>query len=86
MALLQAEPRATQTEPSNDAYGGYPPTGGQKDEDQADLAALRLRIDSNHVGSTVRAIRDYAALLKNPSAHKSGPASTASRWWKGLFG
>jgi hypothetical protein len=38
------------------------------------------------VRSTVRVVRDYAALLKNPSAHLSKPTTMASKWWKSLFG
>jgi hypothetical protein len=43
-------------------------------------------LDRDHVRSTVRVVRDYAALLKNPSARTSRPATTGSKWWKSLFG
>jgi hypothetical protein len=43
-------------------------------------------LDGDRVRSTVRVVRDYEALLKNPSARPSRPASTASKWWKSLFG
>jgi len=42
-------------------------------------------LDHDHVGSTIRALRDYAAVLKLPPM-KSKPAVTASKWWKSLFG
>ena len=42
--------------------------------------------DRDHVRSTVRVVRDYAALLKNPTARTSRPATTGSKWWKSLFG
>ncbi len=32
-----------QSVPNFDAYGGLPPAGGQKDHDQTDLVALRIR-------------------------------------------
>jgi hypothetical protein len=43
-------------------------------------------LDRDHARSTVRVVRDYAALLKNPSARTSRPATTGSKWWKSLFG
>jgi hypothetical protein len=43
-------------------------------------------LDREHVRSTVQAVRDYAAVLKNPSARASKPAATGSKWWKSLFG
>jgi hypothetical protein len=43
-------------------------------------------LDQDHVRSTVRVVRDYAALLKNPTARTSRPAPTGSKWWKSLFG
>ena len=43
-------------------------------------------LDRDHVRSTVRVVRDYAALLKNPTARTSRPATTGSKWWKSLFG
>src|SRR4026208_586473 len=42
--------------------------------------------DRDHVRSTVRVVRDYAALLRNPTARTSRPATTGGKWWKGLFG
>lgn len=57
-----------------------------------DLDALAGILSSNgfdrqHVGSAIRALEDYAALLKLPHA-KSAFASTAptGKWWKRLFG
>jgi hypothetical protein len=43
--------------------------------------------DRDHVGSTIRAIRDYAATLKLPAFATSRPAAaTGGRsWWKRLF-
>jgi hypothetical protein len=44
-------------------------------------------IDRQHIGSTIRAIQHYAALLKLPPVSSPHPAaSTARKWWKGLFG
>ncbi len=43
-------------------------------------------LDRDHVRSTVRIVRDYAAVLRNPSVRTSKPAATGSKWWKSLFG
>jgi hypothetical protein len=43
-------------------------------------------LERDHVRSTVRVVRDYAALLKDPSARPSAPTTPASKWWKSLFG
>jgi len=43
-------------------------------------------LDRDHVRSTVRVVRNYAALLQNPSARASRPAATTGKWWKSLFG
>lgn len=56
-----------------------------------DLDALagilsRNGFDREHVGSTIRALEDYAALLKLPSsklAHST--TSSVGKWWKRLF-
>ena len=56
-----------------------------------DLATLGGILSSNgfdrqHVGSTVRALRDYAALLKLPQAKSSYAATPpVGQWWKRLF-
>jgi hypothetical protein len=57
----------------------------------ADVDALADILKKNGLGrddvrSTVRAVRDYAALLKNPSVHIPKPTTMASKWWKSLFG
>ena len=43
-------------------------------------------IDRDHVGSTIRALQSYAALLKLPpsSSYPAAP-TTKSQWWKRLF-
>jgi hypothetical protein len=42
--------------------------------------------DSRHVGSSVRALQDYAALLKLPqSKYACSAAAPAGKWWKRLF-
>ena len=42
--------------------------------------------DRQHVGSTVRALQDYAALLRQPAARSSYSAATVkTKWWKRLF-
>jgi len=42
--------------------------------------------DREHVGSTVRALQDYAALLKLPQSNYSSSAATpVGKWWKRLF-
>jgi hypothetical protein len=58
----------------------------------ADVDALATVLAANgfnrdHVGSTMRAIRDYAAALKLPSFAASRPAATTSgrKWWNRLF-
>ncbi len=45
-------------------------------------------IDRQHVGSTVRAVQDYAALLATPGAGRRAAAPPANRstWWRKLFG
>ena len=56
--------------------------------DVDDLAGILKKsgLDRDHVRSTVRVVRDYAALLKNPAARTSSPTTTGSKWWKSLFG
>lgn len=39
--------------------------------------------DREHVGSTIRALQNYAALLHLPPATTQG--STVGKWWRGLF-
>jgi hypothetical protein len=57
-----------------------------------DLDALATILTSNgfdreHVGSTIRAVQPYAALLKLPRMSSSNPAvKPGSSWWKSLFG
>ena len=42
--------------------------------------------DRQHVGSTIRALQDYAALLKLPHSKTSYSAVTpVGKWWKRLF-
>ena len=36
-----------------------------------------------HVGSTIRALQNYAAVLHLP--HASSQGSTVGKWWRGLF-
>ncbi len=43
-------------------------------------------LDRDHARSTVRVVRDYAALLANPSARPPRPATSGKKWWNGLFG
>jgi hypothetical protein len=40
----------------------------------------------DHVGSTIRAVQDYAAVLHLPSRFPTYLGGTASSWWKRLFG
>jgi hypothetical protein len=58
--------------PDLDALGGILATSG---------------FDRQHVGSTIRAVQDYAALLGLATANPGppGPAVPASPWWKRLF-
>ena len=54
-----------------------------------DLDALAKVFSDNgfsrdHVGSTIRTIHNYAALLKLPPSTSFRPAT--SSWWKRLFG
>jgi hypothetical protein len=57
-----------------------------------DLNALATILSSNgfsqeRVGSTIRAIQNYAALLKLPRVTSTySPAGSGSSWWKRLFG
>jgi len=42
--------------------------------------------DQQHVGSTIRALQDYAALLKLPHSQSSYAAATPiGKWWRRLF-
>jgi hypothetical protein len=43
--------------------------------------------ERDHVNSTIRAIRDYAALLDGTSSrsHSHAPPTTKSSWWRRLF-
>jgi hypothetical protein len=56
-----------------------------------DLDALAGILSSNgfdgqHVGSTIRALQDYAALLKLPQSNYSRSTATpVGKWWKRLF-
>ncbi|MEO5714022.1 MAG: VWA domain-containing protein [Luteolibacter sp.] len=44
-------------------------------------------LDRDHVGSTIRAVQNYAALLHLPPLTSSHSfAATGSSWWKRLFG
>jgi hypothetical protein len=44
-------------------------------------------LDRDHVGSSIRAVQDYAALLHLPPLTSStAPGATKSKWWKSLFG
>lgn len=56
-----------------------------------DLDALAGVLSNNgfarrQVGSTIRALQDYTALLKLPPSNYSGPATApVGKWWKRLF-
>lgn len=56
-----------------------------------DLDALagilsRNGFDHQHVGSTVRALQDYAAMLKlPPSNYSTSTTAPVGKWWKRLF-
>ena len=58
----------------------------------ANLDALATILSNNgfnreHVGSTIRAVQHYAALLNLPSVTSASPgASSGDSWWKRLFG
>lgn len=41
--------------------------------------------DQEHVGSTIRALQDYVALLKLPSKSPYAAATPVGKWWKRLF-
>ncbi|HUS34157.1 MAG TPA: VWA domain-containing protein [Verrucomicrobiae bacterium] len=58
----------------------------------ADTAAVgeilsRNGFDREHVGSTIRAVQEYAALLKTPSSKPryATSAKPSGKWWKRLF-
>ena len=43
-------------------------------------------LESDHVGSTIRAVRDYAAVLHLPAHQHAAPPTQSRRvWWKKLF-
>lgn len=42
-------------------------------------------VDRQHVGSTIRALQDYAALLKLPKAKSAAATTPVGKWWKRLF-
>lgn len=53
------------------------------------LAEILLKNGFNreHVGSTLRALKDYAALLKlPPSTSTQFKGGTVGKWWRNLFG
>jgi hypothetical protein len=58
----------------------------------ADIGALSTVLSSNgfdrqHVGSAMRAVESYGALLRLPAlSSPRPPAGTGSNWWKRLFG
>ena len=43
--------------------------------------------DRQHIGATVRALQDYAEVLKLPHYHPSfaSPTTPTSKWWQRLF-
>ncbi len=44
-------------------------------------------LDRDHVGSTIRAVQDYAAVLHLPTRKYTSPPTTPkTSWWKRLFG
>lgn len=43
-------------------------------------------LNHDHVGSTIRAVQDYAAVLHLPSRFPSFAGIPGSSWWKRLFG
>lgn len=56
-------------------------------EDPDALAKILTQngLDREHVRSTVRVVRDYAALLNGGRPATSPAAATKGAWWKGLF-
>jgi len=43
-------------------------------------------LDRQHIGSTVRALQDYSAVLNLPHSNLSNsPATLVGKWWKRLF-
>ena len=57
------------------------------DLDALAAALITNGISREHVGSTIRAIRDYAALHKLPGVAVATASSTPTgkSWWKRLF-
>jgi hypothetical protein len=75
-----------QSLPKNDAYGGLPPAGEQRDEDQTDLIALRVTADGTivHVQAELNTMTapDHATLAI--AIDRDHNAATDSGAWPGF--
>ncbi|MEY2423738.1 MAG: hypothetical protein QOI95_3805 [Acidimicrobiaceae bacterium] len=71
-----------QSIPNFDAYGGLPPAGGQKDQDQTDLVALRIRVSGGqvHVSAELNAMTVPSAAKLAIAIDTDGNAAGGGAW------
>ncbi|MEY2446768.1 MAG: hypothetical protein QOH79_244 [Acidimicrobiaceae bacterium] len=71
-----------QSIPNLDAYGGLPPAGGQKDHDQTDLVALRIRVNGTqlHVSAELNAMTVPNAAKLAIAIDTDGNAAGGGAW------
>jgi hypothetical protein len=71
-----------QSIPSFDAYGGLPPAGGQKDQDQTDLVALRIRVSGGqvHVSAELNAMTVPDAAKLAIAIATDGDSADGGTW------
>ena len=72
-----------QSVPNFDAYGGLPPAGGQKDQDQTDLVALRIRVGGGqvHVSAELNAMSAPSAAKVAIAIDTDNNAATGGGTW-----
>ena len=75
-----------QSLPNFDAYGGLPPAGGQKDQDQTDLVALRIGVTGGqvHVSAELNAMTVPNAAKLAIAIDTDNNAATGLATWPGI--
>lgn len=75
-----------QSIPDFDAYGGLPPAGGEKDQNQTDLVALRVRIDGGqvHVSAELNTMFVPDAAIVAIAIDTDDNSATGGGTWPGI--